>query len=63
VNSIGSTPILRRTHSIASSCPVEIAVRGMSPSLCLLGIVRMPGGMLGSFTALAPHELPTETVN
>ena len=47
VNSDASTPILRSTHSIASTWPVEIAVSGMSPSLWLCGIFRMPAGMVG----------------
>jgi len=37
VNSVSSTPILRKTHSRPSTAPVEIAVSGMSPSLFLLG--------------------------
>jgi hypothetical protein len=37
VNSALSTPILRSTHSSASTRPVEMAMRGMSPSVLLRG--------------------------
>ena len=42
MNSVSSTPILRSTHSIASTLPVEIAVKGMSPSLCDRGMWMFP---------------------
>ena len=37
VNSLGSMPILRSTHSKGSHPPVVTAICGMSPSLCLAG--------------------------
>ena len=37
VNSVSSTPILRITHSSASTAPVENAMSGMSPSPLFLG--------------------------
>ena len=65
VNSVVSTPILRSTHSIASTFPVERAVSGMSPSACVRGIRRMPAGsvVLVVFTVFIPHEVLTFTVN
>jgi hypothetical protein len=42
VNSAWSTPIFNRTHSSASTEPVSIAVKGMSPSLLLRGMWMSP---------------------
>src|ERR1019366_2694122 len=56
VNSFWATPILRRTHSIGSYEPVEMAVSGMSPSLDLDGRLRS----WGSAFAAQPFKIGNE---
>ncbi len=55
-NSASSTPILRRVHSTASHEPVRSAIRGMSPWLWFLGIVKFAA-------VFGMHELVMSTLN
>ena len=47
VNSESSMPTRRRKQSSASACPVEIAICGRSPSLCLRGSRKVCGSLNG----------------
>ena len=60
VNSLSSMPILRKTHSSASTAPVTIAMSGMSPSASPAGQAAFPVWQSGSFVRAAATAVFTQ---